>query len=130
MDGLITRKGQHSTAPICLLYMNADNNLVPIAIQLKQKEGEGNPIFLPSDHLIDWLLAKIYYQSAHAQVFRHCSANNYNRYDSKLRCMRCMVECTPITYFVGPRLPIITSLPYDDPPSSHSQQFAYNNFGC
>ena len=67
MDGLPMRHGQYSTAPICLLYVNASNQLVPIAIQLKQ-EGKDNPIFLPSDHLVDWLLAKIYYQSAHAQV--------------------------------------------------------------
>ena len=68
MDGLPTRKGQYSTAPLCLLYVNGDGNLVPIAIQLKQEKGDDNPIFLPSDHLIDWLLAKMYYQSAHGQV--------------------------------------------------------------
>ena len=27
-------------------------------------------------------------------------------------------------------LAIIISLPYDDPPPSHSQQFVYKNFGC
>jgi arachidonate 5-lipoxygenase len=64
---------------MCLLYarmahMNIDgknqqvNQLVPIAIQLKQEPGEKNPIFLPSDRWIDWLLAKIFYQVAHAQV--------------------------------------------------------------
>lgn len=68
MDGLPTREGQYSCAPICLLYVNGSNQLVPIAIQLKQKPGEDNPIFLPSDGWIDWLLAKIFYQSAHAQV--------------------------------------------------------------
>ena len=68
MDGLPTRHRQYSTAPICLLYVNASNQLVPIAIQLKQEPGKDNPIFLPSDHLVDWLLAKIYYQHAHAQV--------------------------------------------------------------
>ena len=72
MEGLLSRKGQHCTAPICLLYVNGDNQLVPIAIQLKQKASEDNPIFLPdpSDH--DWLLAKIYYQSAHLQVLYQC----------------------------------------------------------
>ena len=68
MDGLPTRKGQYSAAPICLLYVNGNNQLVPIAIQLKQELAEDNPIFLPSDEWIDWLLAKIFYQSAHAQV--------------------------------------------------------------
>ena len=68
MDGLPTQEGQYCAAPIFLLYVNGDNQLVPIAIQLKQKAGEENPIFLPSDHLMDWLLAKIYYQSANLQV--------------------------------------------------------------
>ena len=68
MDELPTRGGQYSTAPICLLYVNGSDQLVPIAIQLKQVPGEENPIFLPSDNWIDWLLAKIFYQSAHAQV--------------------------------------------------------------
>ena len=68
MDGLPTRNGQYCAAPICLLYVNGKDQLVPIAIQLKQEPAEDNPIFLPSDEWIDWLLAKIYYQSAHAQV--------------------------------------------------------------
>ena len=68
MDGLPTREGQYCAAPICLLYVNGSNQLVPIAIQLKQKPGEDNPIFFPSDGWIDWLLAKIYYQSASLQV--------------------------------------------------------------
>ena len=68
MDGLPTREGQYCAAPICLLYVNGSDQLVPIAIQLKKKPGEDNPIFLPSDNWIDWLLAKIYYQSASTQV--------------------------------------------------------------
>ena len=70
MDNLPTWEGQYCAAPICLLYVNGKNQLVPIAIKLKQEAGEleDNPIFLPSDHLIDWLLAKIYYQSANLQV--------------------------------------------------------------
>ena len=68
LDGLSTREGHYCAAPICLLYVNGSDQLVPIAIQLKQKPGEDNPIFLPSDNWIDWLLAKIYYQSAQTQV--------------------------------------------------------------
>ena len=73
MDGLSAREDQYVPAPICLLYVNSAQQLVPIAIQLKQgareeEKDEPNPIFLPNDAWIDWLLAKIYYQSAHAQV--------------------------------------------------------------
>ena len=74
MDGLESREGYYNVAPICLLYVNGSGQLVPIAIQLKQgvkeEEKRNNPIFLPSDNLIDWLLAKIYYRSAHSQVRR------------------------------------------------------------
>ena len=73
MDGLTPREGQYVPAPICLLYVNSGQQLVPIAIQVKQgiKEGESadsNLIFYPNDSWIDWLLAKIYYQSAHSWV--------------------------------------------------------------
>ena len=70
LEGLKTREGWYCPAPLCLLYVNKNNNLVPIAIQLKQTPGSDNPIFLPSDHWADWTLAKICYQSAHNQVHR------------------------------------------------------------
>ena len=73
MDGLPTRENHFVAAPLCLLYVNSSKQLVPIAIQLKQglrevEKGQPNPVFLPSDNWIDWLLAKIYYQSAQSQV--------------------------------------------------------------
>ncbi len=74
MNGLKSREGYVNVAPICMLYVNESKQLVPIAIQLKQglrEENTDNPIFLPSDNWIDWLLAKIYYQSAHSQVSIH-----------------------------------------------------------
>ncbi len=73
MDGLPPRDGCVAPAPICLLYVNSADQLVPIAIQIKQgvreeERKEPNPIFFPDDPWIDWLLAKIFYQSSHAQV--------------------------------------------------------------
>lgn len=65
---------QHITAPICLLYKNAHNKVVPIAIQLSQTPGEDNPIFLPTDAQYDWLLAKIWVRSSdfqHHQTVTH-----------------------------------------------------------
>ena len=73
MDGLKCREGYYCAAPICLLYVNKSMKLVPIAIQLKKTPGPDNPIFLPSDHWFDWVLAKIYFKSADAQVV--CSGN-------------------------------------------------------
>ena len=71
MKGLECKEGFYVAAPMCLLYVNGSNQLVPIAIQLSQPEGDSEPsppIFLPSDNFIDWLLAKIHYQAASAQV--------------------------------------------------------------
>ena len=68
MDGLTPRDGQYIPAPICLLYVNSADELVPIAIQVEQKPGDSNPIFLPNDNWFDWLFAKTYYQNAQGQV--------------------------------------------------------------
>ncbi|XP_029464989.1 arachidonate 5-lipoxygenase [Rhinatrema bivittatum] len=54
---------QYLAAPICLLYKNLENKIIPIAIQINQQPGPDNPIFLPSDAKYDWLLAKIWVRS-------------------------------------------------------------------
>ncbi|XP_023814604.2 polyunsaturated fatty acid lipoxygenase ALOX8-like [Oryzias latipes] len=68
LDGVeantINDKQQYLTAPLVLLHKNHNDEMMPIAIQLKQKPGEDNPIFLPSDSELDWLLAKLYVRSA------------------------------------------------------------------
>lgn len=64
---------QHLAAPMCLLYRNIRNKILPIAIQLGQDPDE-NPIFLPTDGKYDWLLAKIWVRSAdfqHHQTITH-----------------------------------------------------------
>ena len=68
MDGLPCKKDHYCAAPLCLLYVNQANQLVPIAIQLMRHPGEDNPIFLPSDNRTDWMLAKMFFSSASAQV--------------------------------------------------------------
>ena len=69
MDGLPCKEDHYCPAPICLLYVNGANKLVPIAIQLKKKAGPDNPIFLPTDNWYDWVLAKMYYRCADSQVY-------------------------------------------------------------
>ncbi|KAA0719546.1 Arachidonate 5-lipoxygenase [Triplophysa tibetana] len=56
------------TAPICLLYNNKMDQIVPIAIQLSQKPGERSPIFLPNDNEHDWMLAKMWVKSSDFNV--------------------------------------------------------------
>ncbi|XP_060710562.1 polyunsaturated fatty acid 5-lipoxygenase-like [Hemiscyllium ocellatum] len=64
---------QYTAAPICLLYRNEKNYMIPIAIQLKQTPGEDNPIFLPSDAEHDWMLAKMWVRSCDFQHFEMIS---------------------------------------------------------
>ncbi|XP_064418650.1 polyunsaturated fatty acid 5-lipoxygenase [Latimeria chalumnae] len=59
---------QYIAAPICLLYKNTENKILPIAIQINQKPGPDNPIFVPSDEKYDWMLAKIWVRSSDFHV--------------------------------------------------------------
>jgi hypothetical protein len=64
LDGIITPEvedelGRYPSAPLCLLYVDAQKQLVPIAIQLQQKQTScDHPIFTPSSPPEDWLTAK------------------------------------------------------------------------
>ncbi|XP_063806749.1 arachidonate 12-lipoxygenase, 12R-type-like [Pseudophryne corroboree] len=64
----INGKQQYMVAPMCLLWENPQDQLVPIAIQLAQTPGENAPIFLPSDSVADWLLAKMWVRNSEFQV--------------------------------------------------------------
>ncbi|XP_036404185.1 hydroperoxide isomerase ALOXE3-like [Megalops cyprinoides] len=61
---VVNGKQQYQAVPLCLLYKNFEDKMLPIAIQLKQQPGKQNPIFLPSDSEHDWLLAKIFVRNA------------------------------------------------------------------
>lgn len=64
---IINGKKQYVMAPLVLLHKTPDNQLTPIAIQLKQTPAVDNPIFFPSDSEYDWLTAKIFVRSADFQ---------------------------------------------------------------
>ncbi|KAM9836033.1 LOW QUALITY PROTEIN: polyunsaturated fatty acid lipoxygenase ALOX15B-like [Aulostomus maculatus] len=61
---VVSGRQQYLMAPLILLHRNPHNELLPIAIQLKQEPGANNPIFLPTDLELDWLLAKTFVRSA------------------------------------------------------------------
>ncbi|KAM8831417.1 polyunsaturated fatty acid lipoxygenase ALOX8 isoform 1-T2 [Spinachia spinachia] len=67
LDGLIPNvingKKQYLMAPLVLLHKTSTDDLMPIAIQLKQIPSDDNPIFLPSDNF-EWLMAKVFVRSA------------------------------------------------------------------
>ncbi|XP_060586277.1 allene oxide synthase-lipoxygenase protein-like [Ruditapes philippinarum] len=66
MDGLPIKSGFTMTSPIALFYQQNDGTLIPIAIQLFQKPGVDNPVFLPSDPEYTWILAKMWFNVADA----------------------------------------------------------------
>ncbi|CAM1304938.1 ALOX5 (predicted) [Pycnogonum litorale] len=64
MKNLPCKDDRTICAPIALFYLNKDKDLVPIAIQLFQDKAPDNPVFLPSDPIYTWTLAKMFYNNA------------------------------------------------------------------
>ncbi|CAC5374176.1 ALOX5 [Mytilus coruscus] len=65
------------TCPLALFYFNDDKHLMPIAIQLFQKKGPSNPVFLPSDHEYTWMSAKMWYSLADSTFHQALTHLNY-----------------------------------------------------
>ncbi|XP_059831102.1 arachidonate 12-lipoxygenase, 12S-type isoform X2 [Hypanus sabinus] len=68
VGNVIKGNQQYVAAPLCLLFQDPQNRLMPLAIQLGQHPGPNNPIFLPSDQENLWLLAKIWVRSSDFQL--------------------------------------------------------------
>ncbi|KAH8040796.1 hypothetical protein HPB51_012966 [Rhipicephalus microplus] len=58
---------------MALFFLNKRNDLMPIAIQLRQQKGVDNPVFLPSDPPFTWIAAKMYYNNSDASYHQSCS---------------------------------------------------------
>ncbi|KAK7069173.1 Arachidonate 5-lipoxygenase [Halocaridina rubra] len=67
LEGLECNDNRELASPLALFYLTKANKLMPVAIQLKQKKGDDNPVYTPKDEPNTWLLAKMFYNNAEAQ---------------------------------------------------------------
>ncbi|XP_047475113.1 allene oxide synthase-lipoxygenase protein-like isoform X1 [Penaeus chinensis] len=66
-EGLPHNEKAELPSPFALFYLNKEDKLMPVAIQLKQEGGHDNPVYTPKDPSNTWLVAKMFYNCAEAQ---------------------------------------------------------------
>lgn len=74
------REGRTLCAPLALFYQDDHQRLLPVAIQLQQQAGEGNPIFTPGVSQNLWTLVKMWYNNADAayhQAIGHLGSTHF-----------------------------------------------------
>lgn len=94
-------------APLCLLHLDQQGRLKPVAIQLQQTPGPHNPVFLPSDPDSDWLLAKMWVQCADFQCHQLVSHYLRTHMMSELCCtatLRQLPEPHPLHQLLMPHV--------------------------
>uniref|UniRef100_A0A3B4V2F7 Hydroperoxide isomerase ALOXE3-like n=1 Tax=Seriola dumerili TaxID=41447 RepID=A0A3B4V2F7_SERDU len=103
MDGIPARdyNGEplHVSAGLCLFYLNPEDKLMPIAIQLHQQPSEDNPIFLPSDSETDWLLAKMFIKNADFidhEAVHHLMSTHFLAEVYTMAALRCFPVIHPL----------------------------------
>lgn len=75
LSGVERRGGdqpRYVATPYLMLFVKSTGQLVPIAIQLEEVPGPGNPIWTPNDDPLGWLLAKTYVKSADSHYQTIC----------------------------------------------------------
>ncbi|XP_067141710.1 polyunsaturated fatty acid 5-lipoxygenase-like [Centruroides vittatus] len=74
LENIYTAENHVVCKPMALFYLDDNDNILPIAIQLFQEKGSDNPVFTPADPPYTWLLVKMYFN--HAEVMYHESCTH------------------------------------------------------
>lgn len=96
-----------------LLYLNHQDHLVPIAIQLGQHPGPDCPIWTKKDSEDDWFLAKTWVRNADAQVAQicnHLARTHFFLEPFALALHRCLAPVHPIFKMLKEHLRFIISI--------------------
>ncbi|CAC5359763.1 ALOX5 [Mytilus coruscus] len=93
------------TCPFALFYFNDAKCLMPIAIQLFQKKGPSNPVFLPSDPEYTWMMAKMWYtlaDSTYHQALTHLNFTHLMMEGICVAAKRNLAPSHPIMKLLNP----------------------------
>lgn len=95
IEGISVPSGRTMTRPIALFHEKPNGDLMPIAIQLFQQPAENNPVFLPSDPPLKWLLVKMYYNNADVVVHQACTHLGFTHIFMESVCITMHRELSP-----------------------------------
>ncbi|CAG2249787.1 ALOX5 [Mytilus edulis] len=101
------------TCPFALFYFNNANHLMPIAIQLFQQKGPDNPVFLPSDPVYVWMLAKMWYNladSTYHQALTHLNFTHFMMEGICVATMRNLSQSHPVHRLLSPHFIYLISI--------------------
>eukprot|EP00057_Strongylocentrotus_purpuratus_P026181 XP_011680655.1 PREDICTED: arachidonate 5-lipoxygenase-like [Strongylocentrotus purpuratus] len=92
-------------APIALFFVNGEDNLMPIAIQLFQHPAPTNPVFYPTDPEYTWMMAKCYFNLADASIHEASSHLGFTHLIGEIVVIatnRCLSPSHPIFRLLAP----------------------------
>lgn len=102
------KEGRYLSSPMCLLYVNPEGKLMPIAIQLRTSvpaHPKKNPIFTPLDTEPEWTLCKMYFAQAdgmHHQIEAHLMATHLITEPMVVSMHRNIASCHPMYKLLHP----------------------------
>lgn len=105
LDKIQTKDDRPLCVPLGLFFVTGDKKFVPIAIQLYQHIAPDNPVFLPNDDQFTWILAKMWFNNADANVHQALCHFGYTHLLMESVCVtthRQLSSLHPIHRLLGP----------------------------